>query len=103
MAGRSAPDEAGVAARVPAAPLKVGVVALVPPLLAGTVRVTAGPVVSIPNVLAAVPMLPAPSVWDACAVYVPSIRATVGVTVQEPPVAVVVRVCTGFPVTVEPA
>jgi hypothetical protein len=54
---------------VPAAPENVGLVLFDALEFAGVVNVTAGGVVSIVNVFADdVPVLPASSDWDACAV-----------------------------------
>src|SRR5206468_1077594 len=92
-------------ARMPAVPLKVGVVSLVELPLAGVTRLTTGAVVSTTNVLSVlVPVLPAASDWEARAVYVPSGRAAEStVYAPVPPLRVAVRVWTAEPDTVEPA
>ena len=81
-----------------------GVASLIRAPSAGAAIATAGAVVSTTNVLAAlVPVFPAVSACDACAVYVPSASAGEPSTVHVPPLRVAVSVWTGEPVAVAPA
>ena len=92
------------AAWFPAAPLKVGCSETFVAPLAGAAIVTVGEVVSITNVFALlVPAFPAPSACDAWAVYCAfAASEVVGATDQEPPLSVVVRVCSSVPLVFEP-
>src|SRR5579884_3989220 len=90
-------------AAVPAAPPRAGVVLFVNVPLTGAVKVTAGGVVSMVNVLGAlVPTMPALFACCATAVYVPCASAGEA-TDQAPPLAVAVSVSTTLPPVVAPA